>query len=112
MPLTRSPARLLGSLLAFAVLLPGCAPAPLGSPAPRIVAYDYFAAPANGDAWSPKIEGWQERERNARPVEPARSPASVSGSGRAAAPNAASMPDLGAKFVSFRAEQRRALARR
>jgi predicted transglutaminase-like cysteine proteinase len=111
MPLTRSPARLLGSLLAFAVLLPGCAPAPLGSPAPRIVAYDYFAAPANGDAWSPKIEGWQERERNARPVEPARSPASVSGSGRAAAPNAASMPDLGAKFVSFRAEQRRALAR-
>jgi predicted transglutaminase-like cysteine proteinase len=118
MPLTSQPARLLGSLLALAVLLPGCAPAPLGSPAPRSVAYDYFTAPALGDAWSPKIEGWQERERSARPVQPTGSPASVSGSGQSAKPSAPSAPDLGAKFVSFRAElaslraeQRRALAR-
>jgi predicted transglutaminase-like cysteine proteinase len=111
MPLTSHPARLLGSLLALVVLLPGCAPAPLGSPPPRSVAYDYFTAPALGDAWSPKIEGWQERERSAQPMEPTGSPASVSGSGQSAKPSDASAPDLGAKFVSFRAEQRRALAR-
>jgi predicted transglutaminase-like cysteine proteinase len=111
MPLTSHPARLLGSLLALAVLLPGCAPAPLGSPPPRVVAYDYFTAPALGDAWSPKIEGWQERERSARPAPPTGSPASVSGSGQSAKPSVESAPDLGAKFVSFRTEQRRALAR-
>jgi hypothetical protein len=39
------------------------------------------------------------------------SPASVSGSGRPAPGGAPSAPDLRAKFDSFRAEQRRALAR-
>ena len=111
MPLTWIRARLLASLAAFALLLPGCAPAPLGSPAPRTVPYDYFAEPALGDAWSPKIAGWQERERSASPVETTGSPASVSGSGHGGSPNATSAPDLGAKFASFRTEQRRALAR-
>jgi hypothetical protein len=111
MPLTWIPARLLGSLTAFALLLPGCAPAPLGVGAPRSVAYDYFMAPASGDAWSPKIAGWQERERSALPLEPTGSPASVSGSGQAGVAEAAAAADLGIQFASFRAEQRRALAR-
>ena len=111
MPLTLIRARLLGSLLAFALLLPGCAPAPLGALAPRSVAYDYFSEPAAGDAWSPKIAGWQEREGDARPGEATGSPASVSGSGQPGESTASSAPDLGAKFHSFRAEQRRVLAR-
>jgi hypothetical protein len=81
------------------------------SQAPRTAAYDYFAAPADGDAWSPKIAGWQERERSAEATEPAASPASVSGSGRGDGPGAQGSADLGDQFDSFRAEQRRALAR-
>jgi predicted transglutaminase-like cysteine proteinase len=112
MPLTlrRAVPWLPGVALA-AALAPACAPPPLQSHAPRTAAYDYFAAPAAGDAWSPKIAGWQERERTAESAEPAGSPASVSGSGRADAPGAPGSPDLGDQFDSFRAEQRRALAR-
>jgi len=112
MPLTPSRARrcLLASLLAVAALAPSCAPPPLPSATPRTTAYDYFAVPANGDAWSAKIAGWQERERSVRTERQAGSPASVSGSGRVGAPEASAV-DLGAKFRSFRTEQRRVLAR-
>jgi hypothetical protein len=112
MPLTRTrAARLLVGLMAFVTVAPGCAPPPLRSEAPRTAAYDYFALPANGDAWTLKIAGWQQRELSAEPGPMAGSPASVSGSGRPAAGGAPSAPDLRAKFDSFRAEQRRALAR-
>lgn len=111
MPLTYSDARrLLAGLLAAAALAPSCAPPPLQSAAPRTAAYDYFAVPSDGDAWSPKIAGWQERERSVNPERAAGSPASVSGSGRVAAPDPPAA-DLDAKFRSFRAEQRRVLAR-
>ena len=112
MPLTRTRAvRLLAGLLALGGLAPGCAPPPFRTEAPRTAAYDYFALPGAGDAWSPKIAGWQERERSALPGTSAGSPASVSGSGRPGAGGAPSTPDLRAEFESFRVQQRRALAR-
>jgi predicted transglutaminase-like cysteine proteinase len=111
MPLTpRSACRLLAGLACVVGLAPSCAPPPVEGRAPRATAYDYFAGPAEGDAWSPKIAGWQERERSARPASATGSPASVSGSGPPSA-GAAPAPDLGAKFRSFRSEQRRAVAR-
>lgn len=112
MPLTRSrAARMLVGLLAFSTVAPGCAPPPLRSEPPRTTAYDYFTLPANGDAWSLKIAGWQQRERSAEPGPAAGSPASVSGSGTPSIGAAPSTPDLRAKFDSFRVEQRRAIAR-
>jgi predicted transglutaminase-like cysteine proteinase len=78
---------------------------------PRSVAYDYFALPASDDAWSPKISGWQERERSRTDVAVSGSPASVSGSGSPSAPGAATTPDLRTKLERFRADQRRATAR-
>lgn len=112
MPLTRSrAARVLVGLLAFSTVAPGCAPPPLRSELPRTAAYDYFAVPANGDAWSLKIAGWQQRERRAEPGPAAGSPASVSGSGTPSIGSAPPMPDLRTKFDSFRLEQRRAVAR-
>jgi predicted transglutaminase-like cysteine proteinase len=111
MPLTPPHARrLLLALVAAAALAPSCAPPPLEGRAPRATGYDYFARPGEGDAWSPKIAAWQERERSAKPERSAGSPASVSGSGP---PVAAGLPaqDLDAKFRSFRSEQRRAVAR-
>jgi predicted transglutaminase-like cysteine proteinase len=111
MPLTSNyAARLLAGLVALILWAPGCAPPPLRGPSPRTVAYDYFASPDAGDAWSAKIAGWQARERSARELPPAGSPASVSGSGRAA-PRASSTADLGTSFRAFRIEQRRAVAR-
>ena len=112
MPLTsHRAARLLGAWLASACLALGCAPPPMHPAASRSVAYDYFAAPAAGDAWTPKINGWQERERNARPESFAFAPASVSGSGRSNAPGAPPSDELRNKFSAFRAEQRRAVAK-
>jgi predicted transglutaminase-like cysteine proteinase len=78
---------------------------------PRSVAYDYFAQPASDDAWSPKISGWQERERSRSDVAVSGSPASVSGSGSPSAPGAPTTPDLRTKLERFRADQRRATAR-
>jgi len=114
MPLTRTrAARLLAGLAALAAVAPGCAPPPIRSVLPRTAAYDYFAAPARDDAWSPKINGWQERERSRSDDAGAGSPASVSvsGSGSASAPGAARAPDLQTKLDRFRVEQRRSTAR-
>ncbi len=92
--------------------------------------YDYFAMPARDDAWSPKIAGWQRREKAddgsffipAAEVEDA----GPSESGRnldvaeppAAAEKAGSdvtefLPDDGlrGKYFDFRAERRRSMAR-
>ena len=71
---------------------------------------DYFGAPAPGDPWSRKIEGWQARQ--------------VAADGRSGArelrrrepsaptpPAPASASDLGRDYASFRSDQRRGLAR-
>ena len=81
--------------------------------APHASAYDYFAAPAPGDAWSPKIAGWQERERGALPVDAAGSPASVSGSGAGPASLDARRtgPARRVRLVPRRAAARRSRAR-
>ena len=112
MPLTHTrAARLLVGLAALAAVAPGCAPPPIRSVLPRTAAYDYFAAPATDDAWSPKILGWQERERSREGVVASGSPASVSGSGSGSAPGSARTPDLRSALDRFRVEQRRATAR-
>lgn len=73
--------------------------------------FDYFAPPGPHDPWSPKIAGWQSRERDATPETETRSPASVSVAGRDARAPDGLIP-LRAKFDAFRAGERRTLARR
>lgn len=86
------------------------------------VRYDYFEAPAVTDAWSPKINGWQRRERadNGSFFS-----ASILDSDNASANPVASdaahsdkdheqfLPDDGlrGKYFGFRSERRRAMAR-
>jgi len=57
--------------------------------------YQYFAKPNPADAWSPKIAGWQSRERALPDIEELEAPASVSGSGviRGAAKPGSSLRD-------------------
>lgn len=94
--------RALAVLLAVVSLAPGCAFVAGAPRAPR--PYAYFTAPALDDPWSPKIAGWQTRER-AHEADFAVAPASVSGAGEAAP--APSAPSLREKFASFRREQQR-----
>jgi hypothetical protein len=106
MPCLAARRRIAASLLLVASLTPGCAhvPAAVRTPGP----FAYFSAPALDDPWSPKIAGWQTRERAAQ-ADVAEAPASVSG-----APDAAAPPDsatLREKFEAFRREQRRAQVR-
>ncbi|HIF96095.1 MAG TPA: hypothetical protein EYQ54_03555 [Myxococcales bacterium] len=91
--------------------------------APGDSRYEYFTQPAPEDQWSPKISGWQRRER-AQERAAVVAPAAVS---EAAPTEAASAPapgieierpveeaaggDLRAKYDAFRAEQKRATAR-
>jgi len=74
------------------------------------VVYDYFAAPPPSDAWTPKIAGWQSRERALPDTDRLRAPASVSGSGQTQS-DARSDASLRAKYFSFRAERKREMAR-
>jgi hypothetical protein len=74
--------------------------------------YDYFGSPDRGDPWSRKIGYWQARERADRtgPPPPAELATAVAGAGgeeRAAA----GVESLEEKYVAFRAEHKRALAR-
>ena len=73
------------------------------TPIPAGAEYRYFEAPLEADAWSRKIRGWQRRER-ADVVTPAvaAEPPRVDPSERGR---------LREKYASFRAEQKRALAR-
>ena len=84
--------------LAALVLGGGCAAPMFGS----VTAYRYFAEPAEDDAWSLKIRGWQDRQRGSTPA--------VAESGRGA-PAEIPAAALRAKYDAFRAEQRRELAR-
>jgi hypothetical protein len=72
--------------------------------------YDYFARPSPTDAWSPMIAGWQSRERALPDIDRLRTPASVSGSGKARAEERTD-GDLRAKYFSFRADRKREMAR-
>ena len=72
--------------------------------------YGYFRPPPASDPWTPKISGWQSRERTVTDTEALRGPASVSGSGAAATPSAEA-PDLRAKYFSYRSDRKREMAR-
>ncbi|MEB2343405.1 MAG: hypothetical protein OZ948_01525 [Deltaproteobacteria bacterium] len=91
------------ALLAIGLLF-GCARLPgLAEP------YAWFSRPASDDPWSPKIARWQERERAAEVAEVLGAPSTV-----AAGPEALAAPEaepLRAKFLRFRAEHRRGIAR-
>ncbi len=78
---------------------------------------DYFQRPRLDDVWSPKIEGWQRRERfDAALMTPLESGPAVKSAGDSAAneilpDDQATESGLRAKYFDFRAERRRALAR-
>ena len=84
--------------------------------------YSYFTQPDPGDQWSPKIAGWQRRERAVDPA-PVLAPAPVSEPAPtvpepqpsllyASEPEIAEVgQDLRAKYFAFRMEQKRAAAR-
>jgi hypothetical protein len=90
-------------LLGVCMLL-GCAE--LGGP------YAYFQAPRADDPWSPKISRWQQRER-ATVVGSTLFAAAPSTVAAGAAPPSTPTPaeDLRNKYLRFRAEHKRALAR-
>jgi len=78
---------------------------------------DYFQAPRADDVWSPKIQGWQRRERfDAALIAPLESGPAVESAGYSAAneqlpADQAEEAGLRAKYFAFRAERKRALAR-
>jgi hypothetical protein len=75
-----------------------------------IPSYQYFAAPESDDPWSPKIRGWQDRERNSGHGESGTASVAVVDAGRSPA-GSQGIEDLRAKYDVFRAERKRALAR-
>lgn len=78
--------------------------------------FDYFHRPHPDDVWSPKIDGWQRRERfDAALLAPLASGPAVESAGYSAAndllpADQADEGGLRAKYFNFRAERRRALA--
>ena len=98
----RAQLRTLVSLALAAASLHGCAHVPAALPVPGRFAY--FTSPAPDDPWTPKIFGWQQRERAAQ-VDLAIAPASVSGAGESAP--AAEAASLREKFAAFRRTQQR-----
>ena len=99
----------------------GCAGGSISLMEPFIVAraepLDYFHKPAPDDVWSPKIRGWQRRERfDAELIDPLESAPAVESAGYSAAnaqlPSDQAAPNgLRVKYFEFRAERKRALAR-
>jgi len=94
--------RVVAALLLVASLTPGCAH--VRSELERPARTAFFAASALDDPWSPKIAGWQQRERAAE-ADLTMAPASVSGPGEEAP--VATEPSLREKFASFRRAQQR-----
>lgn len=78
---------------------------------------DYFDHPRPDDVWSPKIRGWQRRERfDADLVAPLESGPAVESAGYSAADtqlpsDQSAETGLRVKYFEFRAERKRALAR-
>lgn len=107
--------RQLPALVASAVLGLGCtAVSPPGAGSPGL---DYFQSARADDVWTPKIEGWQRRERFAAVLMvPLESGPAVASAGYSAAnahlpADQAEEGGLRAKYFAFRAERKRALAR-
>jgi predicted transglutaminase-like cysteine proteinase len=94
------------ALLLVACFTPGCAV--LSAAPPAAVHIAFFSPAAPDDPWSPKIAGWQQRERAAE-VDLATAPAEVSGAG--APVPAQTQPTLREKFAAFRRAQQRQQAR-
>ena len=85
-------------------LLFGCARLPAGGEP-----YVWFAKPAPDDPWSTKIARWQERERAVEVAEVlAGQPTVAAGPEQAAQPGGEQLRE---KFLRFRAERRRGMAR-
>jgi predicted transglutaminase-like cysteine proteinase len=95
-----------GLLVAWLALGFGCASSPTLTPS-----YQYFATPASGDPWTRKIQRWQGRERNERSEDGLRTPAAVAEPGAVAPVEEALPARLHEKYRSFRAQQKRDLAR-
>jgi predicted transglutaminase-like cysteine proteinase len=99
------------------MLLMGLGCAGVGSLPPLAEGFEYFHTPSPDDVWSPKIAGWQRRERfDAGLIAPLESGPAVESAGYSAANEA--LPErqddaegLRAKYFQFRAERKRALAR-
>ncbi len=107
----------LGFLLGLGVVLGiGCASA-IHAP----THYDFFSSPDANDAWSPKIAGWQRRERaevdlevqRAVDVEAAENPRVAAETERGVRLDSAveNTPGLREKYLRYRAQRRRQLAR-
>ncbi|MEE8581150.1 MAG: hypothetical protein V3T33_06125 [Myxococcota bacterium] len=78
--------------------------------------YDYFGSPDPHDAWSPKIAGWQRRERASDgtvldAVPPVAGPGAVNGEPATTEATEAPEEALRTKYASFRAERKRSVAR-
>ncbi len=102
----------IGVVALCAALVAGCVtPASLPMAGTPATLYRYFEPPAADDPWSSKIGGWQGRERGLADPRAGEELASVSGSGAAAAARPGRADDLRDKYLSFRAERRRAAAR-
>jgi len=71
--------------------------------------FHYFQRPAADDPWTPKIAGWQSRERAQPAIEDLQAPAAVSDSGRWT-PAEGTRGDLRGDYFEFRRQQRRQLA--
>ncbi len=112
MPVMLPPRRLLATALGLG-LLAGLSGGCMSPPPPRAVHFDYFRAPAPGDPWTPKIAGWQARERRSLARVDLDGPAEVSGSGVGSRPPGREQATTGlrAKYVTWRLERKRALAR-
>ncbi len=73
-------------------------------------AFAYFEQPDHRDPWSPKISGWQHRERRLPETDQLVGPASVSGEGSGATKGPRGK-DLRRKYAEFRRERKREMAR-
>ncbi len=73
--------------------------------------YEYFAAPESDDAWSRKIEFWQERERAPGARDPVADPAPVVVSEGDVGEKPTESENLESKYTDFLAEKRRGVAR-
>jgi len=98
-------ARIATGLLVFALGW-GCT-GPIGSSA----MYQYFASPDPDDAWSRKIGLWQQRELAPLTEDRMQVPASVAGWGGEVESAPSDAGSLKAKYDTYRADRKRAIAR-
>jgi len=106
--------RVLGAVACLLGLGMGCTG--IGARPVAVVTSSYFEIPAPDDVWSPKIEGWQRRERfDAELLAPLESGPAVESAGFSEANEAlpADQHDengLRARYFRFRADKKRAMA--